>query len=61
MTVVCDRWSAYKKLARLLPERLTPAYCWAHQWRDFRRVATDFPALRPWVEAWLERVGQVFH
>ena len=59
--LVCDRWSAYKKLARLLPERFQLAYCWAHQRRDFRRVATGYPALRPWTEAWLERIGEVFH
>ena len=36
VTLVCDRWSAYKALQRLLPEQFRLAYCWAHQRRDFR-------------------------
>jgi len=32
--IVCDRYSAYKKLARLLPIILL-AFCWAHVRRDF--------------------------
>ena len=61
VTLVCDRWSAYKALQRLLPEQFRLAYCWAHQRRDFRRVATGVSALQPWAETWLARIGRVFH
>lgn len=60
-TVVCDRWSAYGVLQRILPGAVKLAYCWAHQRRDFRRVATGYPSLRPWAEAWIERIGELFH
>ena len=33
--VVCDRYSAYKKLARLHEGLLTLAWCWSHMRRDF--------------------------
>ena len=36
---VCDRYSAYKKLARLAAGRLVLAFCWAHVRRDFIKVA----------------------
>ncbi len=37
--LVCDRYSAYKKLARLAAGRLVLAFCWAHVRRDFIKVA----------------------
>ena len=59
--VVCDRWSAYKALARRSPGRIVLQYCWAHQRRDFRKVGTGFPDLKPWADVWLDRIGAVFH
>ena len=37
--IVCDRYSAYKRLARLLGGRVTLAWCWSHQRRDFIECA----------------------
>ena len=33
--LVCDRYSAYKKLARELAGSVVLAWCWSHQRRDF--------------------------
>ena len=35
--LVCDRYSAYKKLARELAG-MWLAWCWSHQRRDFHRL-----------------------
>ncbi len=59
--VVCDRWSAYKALARKSSGRIVLQFCWTHQRRDFRKVGTGFPDLKPWADAWLDRIGTVFH
>ena len=60
--IVCDRYSAYKRLARLREGLVTLAFCWSHQRRDFiecaagqvihserRATSTSFPspAARP--------------
>ena len=60
-TVVCDRWSAYGTLRHILPGDVDLAYCRAHQRCDFRRVGTGFPSLREWADAWIERIGALFH
>ena len=39
--IVCDRYSAYKKLARLAPHILL-AFCWAHVRRDFLDAGRAF-------------------
>lgn len=43
--VVCDRYSAYKRLARL-NLRIILAFCWAHVRRDFLDYARSYPKLR---------------
>lgn len=43
--VVCDRYSAYKRLARQNP-RIILAFCWAHVRRDFLDYARSYPGLR---------------
>ena len=58
--VVCDRYSAYKALARACGGMLQLAFCWAHQRRDFRRVGTGFAGLQDWAESWLEAIGKLF-
>ena len=58
--VVCDRWSAYKALARRAGGRIVLQFCWSHQRRDFRKAGTGFAELQPWAEAWLDRIGSVF-
>lgn len=58
--LVCDRYSAYKALRKLLPETFVLAYCWAHQRRDFDRAAAGLPDLQEWLDSWLERIGRLF-
>jgi transposase len=58
--IVCDRYSAYKKLARLAANILL-AFCWAHVRRDFLGAARTFPELEPWALAWIERIGTLYH
>ena len=58
--MIRDRWSACKALARALAGRIAPAFCWARQRRDFRRVGTSFPELEDWADGWLERIGELF-
>ena len=57
--IVCDRYSAYKKLARLLGE-LILAWCWAHQRRDVIECAAGQVRLAGWCRAWLERIAAVY-
>jgi len=57
--VVCDRYSAYKKMARTLGILL--AFCWAHVRRDFLEVARGYPQLQPWAGQWVERIGALYH
>ena len=58
--LVVDRYSAYKKLARLY-SGLTLAFCWAHLRRDFLDCATRWPTLQAWAFEWVERINQLFH
>ncbi len=58
--IVCDRYSAYKKLARLAANILL-AFCWAHVRRDFLNAARAFAELEPWALAWTERIGTLYH
>ena len=57
--VVCDRYSAYKKLARLNDE-ITLAFCWAHVRRDFLAIARGFPDLKDWGLDWVETIGTLY-
>jgi transposase len=57
--VVCDRYSAYKKFARIMGVLL--AFCWAHVRRDFLTLARSYPALEPWAMDWVERIGTLYH
>ena len=56
----CDRYSAYKKFARLHPQ-FTLAFCWAHQRRDFLELATRHPDLTAWADVWVDKIGELFH
>ena len=58
--VVCDRYSAYKKLERLLGGLIVLAWCWAHQRRDVIECAAGQPHLAAWCRAWLERIAAIF-
>ena len=58
--IVCDRYSAYKKLARLALNILL-AFCWAHVRRDFLNAGRAFAELEPWALEWKARIGTLYH
>ena len=58
--IICDRYSAYKKLARVL-DHFILAFCWAHQRRDFLELANAHPELADWALAWVEQIAQLYH
>jgi len=58
--VICDRYSAYKKLARL-NESIILAFCWAHVRRDFLDLARSHPHLKNWGFDWVQSIGQIYH
>lgn len=57
--LVCDRFSAYKKMARVVGILL--AFCWVHVRRDYLTVARDYPKLEVWGKAWAGRISELFH
>ena len=59
--LVCDAYSAYKKLARVLDGILILAWCWAHVRRKFIEAAAGNVALEKWEDRWLDRFGRLFH
>ena len=58
--LVCDRYSAYKKLARLLGGMVILQFCGSHQRRDFIQCAAGQVDLTGWCEAWLERIAAIY-
>ncbi|MDE0002774.1 MAG: transposase [Rhodospirillaceae bacterium] len=58
--IVCDRYSAYKKLARLLGGMVVLQFCWSHMRRDFIQCAAGQVDLARWCEAWLERIAAIY-
>ena len=54
-----DRYAAYRKFARCVPG-MSLALCWAHQRRDFLRVANEHPALWEWAVQWVQRIGELY-
>lgn len=58
--IVCDRYSAYKKLARLA-EHILLAFCWAHVRRDVLEAGRAVPALEPWALDFKARIGMLYH
>jgi transposase len=58
--IVCDRYSAYKKLARLVGAILL-AFCWAHVRRDFLDAGRALAELEAWVLDWKARIGELYH
>ena len=58
--IVCDRYSAYKKLARLLGGLAVLQFCWSHMRRDFIQCAAGQVDLARWCEAWLERIAAIY-
>ncbi len=60
VVLVCDRYSAYKSLAKSCNE-LILAYCWAHVRRDFLGAARSWPDLASWMFVWVEDIREVYH
>ena len=58
--VICDRYSAYKSLARQL-SFIILAFCWAHVRRDFLDAARKYPELEEWALGWVEKIGELYH
>ena len=58
--LVCDRYSAYKKLAKDLAGVLTLSFCWAHRRRDFIDCAAGQSDLTDWCQAWLVRIASIY-
>lgn len=58
--IVCDRYSAYKKLARL-SDAILLAFCWAHVRRDFLNAGRGYKELEAWALEWKERIGALYH
>ena len=58
--IVCDRYSAYKRLARLLGGLVTLAWCWSHMRRDFIDCAAGQERLTEWCERWIERIAAIY-
>lgn len=54
-----DRFGAYRKFARQVPG-VSLAICWAHQRRDFLRLANDRPLLWGWAMGWVEQIAQLY-
>jgi len=58
--IVCDRYSAYKKLARLAAN-IVLAFCWAHVRRDYLDAGRGFAELEAWALQWKARIGALYH
>ena len=57
---VCDRYSVYKKLERLLEGLIILSFCWAHSRRDVIDCAAGQPHLANWCRTWLERIAAIY-
>ena len=58
--IVCDRYSAYKRLARLREGKVTLAFCWSHMRRDFIECAAGQVRLTGWCRGWIERIAEIY-
>ena len=57
--LVCDRYSAYIKMARGLGGKVILCWCWVHQRRDFIECAAGQQKLRQWCEGWVQRFASI--
>jgi len=58
--ISCDRYSAYKRFARLHPGMVL-AFCWAHVRRDLLELANSYPDLSSWALAGVHAIGALYH
>jgi transposase len=59
VVLVCDRYSAYKCLAKDCDD-LILAFCWAHVRRDFLKAARSWPELVRWMFVWVEDIRELY-
>jgi transposase len=59
IVLVCDRYSAYKCLAKACDD-LILAFCWAHVRRDFLKAARSWPELTSWMFTWVEDIRELY-
>jgi transposase len=59
VVLVCDRYRAYKSLAKGCDE-LILAYCWAHVRRDFLKAARSWPELESWMFTWVDDIRELY-
>lgn len=59
VVLVCDRYSAYKSLAKDCDD-LVLAYCWAHMRRDFLKAARSWPELERWMFTWIDDIRELY-
>jgi len=59
VVLVCDRYSAYKSLAKEY-DAIVLAYCWAHVRRDFLNAARSWPDLAPWLWKGIEDIRTLY-
>ncbi len=58
VVLVCDRYSAYKCMAKDHDD-LILAFCWAHVRRDFLKAARSWPELESWMFTWVEDIREL--
>lgn len=58
--LLVDRYSAYKAYAKR-NDSIILAFCWSHARRDFRDAGLKYESIREWADAWVERIGELFH
>ncbi len=58
--IVCDRYSAYRRLVRLLGDKMILSFCWSHARRDFIDCAAGQVRLTHWCQGWIERIAEIF-
>ena len=58
--IVCDRYSAYKKLVRMLGGLVILAFCWSHMRRDFIEAAAGQARLTQWCQGWIGRIAEIY-
>jgi transposase len=59
VVLVCDRYSAYKCLAKDCDDLLL-AFCWAHVRRDFLKAARSWPECERWMFTWVEDIRELY-
>ena len=58
--IVCDRYSAYKRLVHLLGDKVILSFCWSHTRRDFIDCASGQERLTQWCQGWIERIAEIY-